>query len=137
MEALLYPPVFDATLAPATRNSSVGLLDYVDVPVTTEDDSIDLPPLEFYDGDDRPCCEWDEDFCHETAQYYVLTYCADPSCTCRHCETYCKRHYLIVLARCLLSLKTCPPEVLGLSKEARKIHVLRNHIADFGPLAAD
>ena len=141
METLQYPSVLNAAIATPSspvRESSVGVLDHVEVDSPAEDDSIDFPPMGFYDdGDGRPCCEWDEDFCHETAQYYVLSYCEDPSCSCRHQETYCKRHYLIVLARHLHSLKTCPPEVSGLSKEERKIHVLRHHIAGFVPLEAE
>lgn len=99
-------------------------------------DITDLPPInDDGGGDGRLGCDWDEDFCPEEAHYFITVYCADPSCDKAHTKNYCKRHYLIRLGRTLRYVRQCPANDPSVPPEDRKIHVLRDHIADFGALS--
>lgn len=123
-------------VALATRTNSSVLLDAISEE-TVEDSG--FPPLDFYDDDDdgNRLCSWDDDYCMESAEYYVLSYCQDPSCSNKHRHNYCRRRYLISLIRHLHSLEDCSHQTPNVSEEDHKLHVLRYHIADFGPLAVD
>lgn len=89
---------------------------------------------DFFGGDGPTTCMWDEGFCEELAEYYVLEYCDDPNCKYDHVARYCPRHFIIELGLKVDHLKTCPEMLKATTPEdVRRVAI--EHIPGFGPIS--
>ncbi|MBW3093469.1 hypothetical protein KIH79_11165 [Bifidobacterium sp. 82T10] len=91
----------------------------------------DLP--NFYGGDGPTSCMWEDGWCDELADHYILDYCDYEDCKDDHSTKYCLRHYVLRLGLILDHLKECPGmHDAGSPDEIR--HCALEHIAGFGSL---
>ncbi|WP_152600527.1 hypothetical protein [Bifidobacterium biavatii] len=89
----------------------------------------DLP--DFYGGDGPTSCMWEDGWCDELADHYVLDYCDYEDCRDDHSTKYCLRHYILRLGLVLDHLKECPGMRDATSPDEIR-HCALEHIAGFG-----
>lgn len=105
--------------------------------VTPQNDFDDPDLPDFFDGGGNDTtCQWDDGFCTELCDGYILEYCNDPNCKYDHTSKYCLRHYIINLGLKLDHLRTCPGMRKARTREEIK-QVALEHAASFGRFEQD
>lgn len=127
----------DANTDTATGTDTGTVLDlHTDETAPQNDfDDPDLP--DFFDGGGNDTtCQWEDGFCTEFCDGYILEYCNDPNCKYDHMSKYCLRHYVISLGLKLDHLRTCPAMRKAHTPEEIK-QVALEHAASFGRFEQD
>lgn len=96
-------------------------------------EDIDLPPIDD-DGDGDGggrVCEWTDEVCTQTPEYYTVMFCQDPDCTARHRTYLCREHYAYRLNEVLRHLAECEGVARADGDEARATAVAA-HLGGFG-----
>lgn len=89
---------------------------------------------DFFGGDGPTSCQWEDGWCDELADHYILSYCNYPNCKDDHTSRYCLRHYIISLGLKLDHLKTCPGMLEATTPdEVRQCAI--EHVPGFGEIA--
>ncbi|KOA48443.1 hypothetical protein BAAM0483_08130 [Bifidobacterium animalis subsp. animalis MCC 0483] len=100
--------------------------------VEDEFEDIELPPIDDDDnGDGERVCEWGDEVCTQTPEYYTVAFCQDPACNARHRTYLCKEHYAYRLNSVLCHLAECDGVKHAASSEERA-HAVAAHICGFG-----
>lgn len=95
-------------------------------------DDIDLPPIDDDDdGDGGRVCEWSDEACTQTPEYYVVAFCQDPQCDARHRTYLCKEHYAYRLNDTLRHLAVCGG-VAHAVDGAERARAVAAHVCGFG-----
>lgn len=102
------------------------------------DEGDGFPPMRIWDddgGDDGRCCDWNDNVCLETPEYYTVNLCGDPTCREFHVDYYCKRHYLLRLGMILRALKRCASQYDDYASNAdQRRSITLGYITEFGRL---
>lgn len=91
---------------------------------------------DFFGGEGPSTCMWEDGFCTEIAEYYIMEYCNDPDCKYDHAMRYCPRHFVVALGLKLDHLAVCPGMREAATPEEIK-SVAFQHLPSFGPLSKD
>ncbi len=115
-----------------------------DTDVTVEERAgalTDLEPAEpdvpdFFGGDGPSSCDWEDGWCSELADHYILEYCSYPDCKDDHASRYCLRHYVINLGLKLDHLRDCPGMLEARTPDEVR-RVAFEHVPGFGAICRD